>query len=47
MSYLEIENRLKVSQIIFEDSQYKNIKYEINHLFNTYENEIKTRKDIK
>ena len=33
---VEIQNRLKVSKVIYYDSQFKNSKYEGNHLLNTF-----------
>ena len=44
---LEIENRLKVSEIVYEDSKFRNWKHEKNHLKMTFDNEEKGRRDIK
>ena len=44
---LEIENRLKLSAIVYRDSECRNIKHEMNHLLNTYDNECKVRKEVK
>lgn len=32
---------------MYEDSQFRNVKYEENHLFNTFEIESRQRRDIK
>ena len=37
-SYLEIKNRLELSEIVFEDSKFKNMKHEGDHLQKLYEN---------
>ena len=38
---------MKLSEIVYEDSKFRNIKHEESHLHNTYEIELKARKDIK
>ena len=32
---------------MFVDSEKRNVKHEVNHLFNTFDNEVKVRKDVK
>lgn len=34
---IEIKNRLKLSEVVYEDSAYHNTKHELNHLYNTYD----------
>lgn len=35
--FIGIKNRLKLSEIVYKDSKFKNIKHELSHLFNTYD----------
>lgn len=43
----EINNRLKVSEIVYKDSKLRHNRHEIDHLLNTFENEVKGRKVVK
>ncbi len=42
-----IQNRLKVSTVVYRDSEFRNIKHEVDHLANTYETECRLRRDLK
>ena len=36
-----------MSEVVYRDSEMRTIKHELEHLFNTYDNEMRAREDIK
>ena len=36
-----------MSEIVYKDSKLRHNRHEMNHLFSTFENEMKVRKEVK